>query len=102
MDTSIIKQPVITEKSLLLANKSNIYTFEVIKEASKPQVAAAIKALFNVVVLSVHTVRRPKVVKATGKRRLKTVGAITKKALVTLKKGQTIDLFDIGGNDHVN
>src|SRR5574340_1763076 len=99
MDTSIIKQPVITEKSLLLANSANIYTFEVIKEASKPQITEAIKALFNVEVLSVHTVRRPKVVKATGRRRLKTVGAINKKALVTLKKGQTIDLFDIGGEE---
>ena len=99
MDTSIIKQPVITEKSMLLANTANIYTFEVTKEASKPQITEAIEILFNVKVLSVHTVRRPKVVKATGKRRLKTVGAITKKALVTLKKGQTIDLFDIGGED---
>ncbi len=99
MDTSIIKQPVITEKSLLLANTANMYTFEVIKEASKPQIEAAIKALFGVEVLSVHTVRRPKVVKTTGRRRIKTVGAITKKALVILKKGQTIDLFDIGGSD---
>lgn len=97
MTLTIIKRPVITEKSLLLANQSNIYTFEVVKEATRPQIKEAIESLFNVQVLKVRTVRGPRLLKATGRRRLKTLQAITKKAMVTVKAGQKIDLFDVGG-----
>ncbi len=98
MNAHIIKRPLITEKSLLLANKDNIYTFEVDKGANRDQVKETVEALFGVEVLKVRTARKYRVRKSTGKKRMKTLSGITKKAMVTVKKGQKIELFDLGGN----
>ncbi len=95
MATTIIKRPVITEKSLKLANESNIYTFEVMATARKNQVKDAIEMLFGVNVVSVNTIKKYRVKKRTGKKRMPTLLASTKKALLTLKEGQTIELFDL-------
>jgi len=98
MSTPLIHQntiiaPVITEKSYGLA-KLNKYAFKVAPSASKSQIKKAIKDLFNVDVLSINTVkkasRRVRSMK-TG-RHLNT--PVTKKAIVELKKGQTIDIFN--------
>lgn len=94
MPTQIIRKPVITEKSLLLANTQNVYTFEVERNANKNQIKEAIETMYQVNVEAVRTVRRHRVRKNTGRKRLKSVSAQTKKALVTLKSGQTIGLFD--------
>ncbi|OGD83952.1 50S ribosomal protein L23 [Candidatus Collierbacteria bacterium RIFOXYD1_FULL_40_9] len=98
MSTPLIHQntiiaPVITEKSYGLA-KLNKYAFKVAPSASKSQIKKAIKDLFNVDVLSINTVkkasRRVRSMK-TG-RHLNT--PVTKKAIVELKKGQTIYIFN--------
>lgn len=98
MKTYIIKKPVVTEKSLHLANSQNIYTFEVAPRANKNQIVEAVESLFGVKVLRINTIHGYKSVKKTGKKRMPSIVNPKKKALVKLKEGQTIDLFDIGGN----
>lgn len=99
MKSYLIKQPVITEKSLDLANQENVYTFLVTKEATKDQIRAAIEKLFLVKVVGVRTITHYLVKKRTGRKRMPVMRAPTKKALVKLREGDTIELFDIGGSD---
>ncbi|PIR59027.1 MAG: 50S ribosomal protein L23 [Candidatus Pacebacteria bacterium CG10_big_fil_rev_8_21_14_0_10_56_10] len=94
MKTNLIKRPIITEKSLQLAQQHNAYTFEVSQAASKHQVKIAIAQLYAVDVESVNTLTRPGRVTTTGRRRLRRRHGSTKRALVTLKQGQTIEVFD--------
>lgn len=96
MSSFIIKRPVITEKSVALAQIENKYTFEVDRLANKDQVKTAIESLYGVDVTAVNTVRGHRILKATGRKRMKTLVAPNKKAIVELKKGQTIDLFEFG------
>jgi large subunit ribosomal protein L23 len=86
----IIIRPVISEKSYdMIAH--NRYTFEVAKTASKPQIAQAVTDIFGVTVTSVNTMN------VTGKpRRVRIAKGKTrdwKKAIVTLKEGDTIEFF---------
>lgn len=84
-----ILRPVITEKSTLLTEQNKV-VFEVPLTASKKDVAEAVSELFKVDVVKVNTVTTKGKVKRfrgiTGKRN------DTKKAIVTLKDGQTIDV----------
>lgn len=100
MQAHVVKRPVITEKTLFLANTANAYTFEVQPSATKTQVAKAIEELFNVKVTGVSTVMRGRSMRRTGKRRTTTIVPRKKKAIVTLQKGQTIALFDITGSNN--
>lgn len=87
----IIIRPVVTEKSMdLLAD--NKYTFIVEKRANKTEVKNAIENIFNVKVESVHTMN----VKGKPKRMGKFEGRTParKKAIVTLKSGQKIRIFE--------
>ncbi len=99
MNPYLIKQPVITEKSIDLANQQNIYCFRVDRQATKPQIKQAIEKLFAVEVIRVNTIIMPSKRRRTGKKRLPKLEAVWKKALIKLKAGQTIELFDIGGAD---
>ena len=94
MNPYIVIKPIITEKSVRLANTVNTYTFEVQTTANKNQVAESIEKLFGVDVIRTRTVVNQKETKRTGKKRMKVTTGKTKKALVTLKSGQSIDLFD--------
>lgn len=90
----MIFRPVITEKSLSQAASDNIYTFVVDPAMSKPQIAERISELYNVEVEWVRTaVRKAKVVK-TGRRRLPGMKTRAKKALLRIKQGQKIELFE--------
>jgi large subunit ribosomal protein L23 len=86
----IILKPVISEKSYDMIS-INRYTFEVAKTASKPQIAQAITDIFGVTVTSVNTMN------VTGKpRRVRAAKGKTrdwKKAVVTLKEGDSIEFF---------
>lgn len=86
----IILRPIISEKSYALIEQ-NRYTFEVAKTASKPQIAQAVSEIFGVTVTDVNTMN------VTGKpRRVRFAKGKTrdwKKAIVTLKAGDTIELF---------
>jgi large subunit ribosomal protein L23 len=97
MSSQILKKPLITEKTLYLANKSNAYTFEVDPSATKTQISEAVEKLFGVKVTSIQTVTRGRSMRRTGKRRLTVLVPRKKKAILTLQKGQTIALFDISG-----
>jgi large subunit ribosomal protein L23 len=85
----IILAPVITEKSTRLTEK-NQYTFRVAKQATKPQIKAAVEGLFSVKVLAVNTL----IVKGKVKRFRGRLGQRSdyKKAIVTLAAGQSIDM----------
>jgi len=92
MDTNILKRALISEKSFSKAAEGK-FTFIVDRTASKESVAKCIEELFDVNVLFINIanvvgkVKRSK--KGLGKR------ADYKKAVITLKKGQKIDLFEI-------
>ena len=85
----IIKAPVITEKSQI-AKAERKYTFKVAPNATKLEIKDAIEKIFKVKVTSVRTMNvKPK------KRRVGRYTGLTnrsKKAIVTLAEGQTIDL----------
>lgn len=86
----VVKAPVITEKSGNLMQNAGTYTFRVDVKANKTEIKNAIEKLFNVKVESVRTVNvKPK------KRRVGRYAGLTnrtKKAIVKLAEGQTIDL----------
>ena len=86
----IIIRPIVSEKSYALMEQ-NRYTFEVDKTAKKEQIAQAVAEVFGVTVLKVNTMN------VSGKpRRLrynKGLSRSWKKAIITLKDGDTIDLF---------
>ncbi|NRG19269.1 50S ribosomal protein L23 [Rhizobiales bacterium] len=84
-----IVSPVITEKSTL-ASEQNKVVFNVSGDATKPQIKAAVEALFGVKVTAVNTlVRKGKVKRFRGR-----IGqqSDVKKAVVTLKDGDSIDV----------
>lgn len=97
MNPYIIRRPVVTEKTLQRANLENVYTFEVQRTADKNMIKAAVEKMYGVEVVTVNIVMRPKKAQRTGRKRLATFSAKTKKALVKLTKGQTIAVFDVGG-----
>ncbi|MFC7290064.1 50S ribosomal protein L23 [Hirschia litorea] len=81
--------PIITEKSTILSEQNKV-VFRVPLEASKPEIKDAVEALFKVNVISVNTV----VQKGKTKRFKGVLGRRNdiKKAVVTLKDGQSIDV----------
>ena len=87
--TDVIIAPVVTEKSAANAEKS-VYTFKVKSTANKIEIKNALEKLFNVKVESVNTLNT--------KTKKKRVGRYTgttkayKKAIVTLKNGETINI----------
>ena len=89
----VILKPVVSEKSYALL-EANQYTFLVHPSASKPEIADAVRAIFDVKVLKVNTLNRPG--KKVRNRRTGKVGskASTKRAIVTLAEGDSIDLFE--------
>ncbi|WP_124061117.1 50S ribosomal protein L23 [Gordonibacter sp. Marseille-P4307] len=86
----IIIRPIITEHSYDMMEK-NTFTFEVAKNANKIEVAKAVEEIFDVTVVKVNTLTvKPK------KKRVRVQQGYTrtwKKAMVTLKDGDTIELF---------
>ena len=85
----IIRGPVITEKATL-ASEHNQVVFRVALDASKPEIKTAIEGLFKVKVKAVNTLRT----NGKIKRFRGTIGRRpeTKKAIVTLEEGQSIDV----------
>lgn len=85
----VLRNPLITEKSTQLSSVNQV-VFEISKDATKKEVAAAIETLFKVKVKKVLTLNQNGKIKVfkgkTGKRNN------YKKAIVTLEAGQNIDL----------
>ena len=81
--------PVITEKATVLTELNKV-VFEVAKDATKDEIAAAVEELFKVRVIKVNTL----ITKGKTKRFKGILGrrSDVKKAIVTLQEGQTIDI----------
>lgn len=88
----IIKRPVITEKSVELAEMQNHYVFEVDMRANKIQIAEAVFKIFEVDVLDVRTMVMP-IKRGQRGRKKYTRRSAWKKAVVTLAPGQSIAAF---------
>ena len=90
----VIVRPVVSEKSYALM-EDHVYTFEVAKSASKPQIRDAVESIFDVKVLKVNTLNREG--KRKRNRGLPTFGKRPdiKRAYVTLVEGESIELFEV-------
>ncbi len=89
---SIIKRPLVTEKSTASRDEGNKYIFEVDRRANKIEIGNAVEKIFKVKVVDVRTLNM-----AGKKKRMgKIVGQKSdwKKAIVTLAEGNTIEIFE--------
>ena len=89
----VIQKPVVSEKSYGLLD-NGVYTFVVHPDSNKTEIRQAVETIFNVRVASVNTLNRKG--KRKRNRRQPTFGKRpdTKRAIVTLKAGDRIDLFE--------
>jgi large subunit ribosomal protein L23 len=90
--TQVIKGPLITEKLDRARESFRQYSFVVDREATKHDVERAVETLFNVKVEAVRTI----IMRGKPKRMGRSMGQRSnfKKAIVTLKEGDKIDLFE--------
>src|SRR5688500_10373806 len=87
----VVVAPHITEKATLLS-EHNAVVFKVARDASKPEIKAAVEALFGVTVTGVNTlVQKGKTKRWKGKPYTR---SDVKKAIVTLAEGQSIDITE--------
>ncbi|MBI2011305.1 50S ribosomal protein L23 [Candidatus Daviesbacteria bacterium] len=91
---SILLRPLINEKSMLLI-KDNLYTFEVNKGANKKEVKKLVAAKFSVDILSLQMINIPSKKKMQRSRKGYFFKSGLKKAIVRVKKGQKIPLFEV-------
>lgn len=87
----IIIKPVVTEKSVDLMQE-NKYCFRVAKDANKIEIKNAVEEIFKVTVINVNTVNVHGKMKRMGRTQGKT--ASWKKAIVTLREGDSIEVFE--------
>ncbi len=91
----ILKKPILTEKASSLTEKLNRYAFKVDHRANKLQIKSAIETMYGVNIEAVNTM----VVSGKTKSRYTKAGFVSgkaakyKKAIVTLKDGETIDFY---------
>jgi large subunit ribosomal protein L23 len=88
----IIRRPLVTEKSTVQKESAHQVSFEVDRRANKVEIRTAVEKLFKVKVLSVNTIN----LEGKHKRLGRTIGKKSdwKKAIVTLKEGESIDFFE--------
>ncbi|MDJ0575579.1 MAG: 50S ribosomal protein L23 [Xenococcaceae cyanobacterium MO_234.B1] len=86
----LILKPIVTEKATRQMEE-NKYVFDVLPRATKPEIKAAIESLFDVSVTGVNTLKLPRKKRRVGRY----IGykAQYKRAIVTLKEGDSITLF---------
>ncbi|MEA3471722.1 MAG: 50S ribosomal protein L23 [Thermodesulfobacteriota bacterium] len=89
---SVIKKPLVTEKSTIARDEGNKYIFEVDRRATKIEIRNAVEKIFKVKVMNVRTMN------FTGKKKRlgRTIGSRSdwKKAVVTLAPGSSIEVFE--------
>lgn len=99
----ILYRPLMTEKMSRLEESENKYAFAVHTGANKHEIRAAVEERFDVEVVKVATQNRKGKAKSLTTRSngksLRTIGRRSnwKRAIVTLRKGEKIDLFDVEG-----
>jgi len=86
----LIRRPLMTEKSSTLQDLNNQYVFEVAPVANKSEIKKAVEVLFSVKVSRVNIINLPGKIRRTFGRPGMSSG--WKKAVVTLKKGDTIEI----------
>lgn len=88
---NVLIRPHITEKAAIAADKANVYTFEVTKDANKRSIALSVREAYKVTPARVNVARIPREnVFIRGKKGVRSGG---KKAYVYLKKGDKIELI---------
>ncbi len=87
----IVIRPLITEKTLRMAERDNSYTFQVRQTANKVQIRDAIERIFNVTVLGVRTTNYMGKARRVGRY----VGSTSswKKAVIKVREGDTIEFY---------
>jgi large subunit ribosomal protein L23 len=88
----IVVKPLITEESSAAFQARGEYVFEVHPDATKPQIREALKQLFGVNAVSVRTMQMRR--NAVARARTRGVTARWKKAIVTLKDGESLAVFE--------
>lgn len=88
----IIIEPILTEKSMILMEKYNKYTFKVPTNINKKQIKEAVEKIFGVKVKKVNTMNITPKRKRMSYRYREGITPRWKKAIVTLEKGYKIDL----------
>ena len=94
----IIKKPILTEKTYKLIEQHNKYTFEVDRKANKTELKKTFAKLFGVTVTSVNLLKQRPRSRTMG--RIKGYGPAVKKAVFTLKAGDSIDILQQIGQDY--
>lgn len=95
---SVIISPIITEKAMK-ASEGGKYSFIVALDASKTDIKQAVENLFKVNVVNIQTSILKGRQKRNGPRRIEVTESERKKAIVRLKKGEKIGLFEPGGTE---
>lgn len=90
----LIIKPHITEKSLEMS-KSNKFTFVISTVARKEEIRKYLKTIFGVDAVSINTLKNAPEEKRNSKTNTKFKKGGLKKAIIKLKKGQKIDLFEV-------
>ena len=85
----VIRAPVITEKSTLVSEHNQVI-FKVARDASKPEIKAAVEQLFNVKVKAINTQVRKGKLKTF--KNIRALQSDVKRAVVTLEEGHSIDV----------
>ena len=90
----VLVAPIVSEKGTMVAEKHNQVLFKVLRDATKPEIKAAVELMFKVEVESVQTVQHKGKAKRTGR----SVGRRdhVKKAYVSLKAGQELNFAGEG------
>lgn len=91
----VIIKPLISEKTINKVDSENKYTFVVNSDANKIEIAQEVAKTFGVKVLNVKTISNIGKIVHFGKKRQAGRRDHLKKAIVTLKKGDKISIFDI-------
>lgn len=94
---NVILGPIITEKAMNDASKGK-YTFKVAVNAGKHDIKKAVESAYKVNVLKISTVIVKGRSSKTGIRRVERVQSSFKKAIVKVKEGQKIGMFDSGSS----
>ena len=87
----VLRRPLITEKNTVLQAQGK-YVFEVANEANKKQIKQAVERAFKVEVTAVNVMTMPGKRRRMGRRQI--LSRAWKKAVVTLKPGDSIELFE--------
>jgi len=96
MNSNIIIKPVLTEKMTQQGEKFNRFGFYVATKANKIEIKEAVEKMYNVTIVNIRTIITPGKVKSRMKRSGVQRARVNKykKAVVELKKGDTIDFYN--------